>query len=57
MKLIPILFTAILLGVVAPLNVQNVDEIIANYLNNIGGEENLKKLPLLSLSEVSIWAE
>lgn len=44
MKLIPILFTAILLGAVAPLNAQNVDEIIANYLNNIGGEENLKKV-------------
>lgn len=44
MKLIPVLFTAILLGLAAPLNAQNAEEIIANYLQNIGGEENLKKV-------------
>jgi len=44
MKTIKTLFIAILILAVAPLTAQTADEIISNYFENIGGQENFKNL-------------
>ncbi|GAB2766815.1 outer membrane lipoprotein-sorting protein [Salinimicrobium soli] len=44
MKIIKSLFVALLLLVVAPMTAQTAEEIIANYVENTGGEEAWKEL-------------
>lgn len=44
MKTIKTLFILLLFATFAPANAQTAEEIIATYLENIGGEENLKKV-------------
>ena len=44
MKTIKTLFILLLFVSLAPANAQTAEEIISNYLENIGGEENLKKV-------------
>ncbi|MBZ0326263.1 MAG: outer membrane lipoprotein-sorting protein [Altibacter sp.] len=44
MKTIKTLFILLLFAALAPANAQTAEEIIATYLENIGGEENLKKV-------------
>ena len=44
MKTIKTLFILLLFAAFAPANAQTAEEIIATYLENIGGEENLKKV-------------
>jgi hypothetical protein len=44
MKTIKTLFILLLFVALTPLNAQTAEEIISTYLENIGGEENLKKV-------------
>lgn len=44
MKIIKTLFVAFVLMAMGPLKAQTAEKIISNYLENVGGEENLKKI-------------
>jgi len=44
MKILKLVFVAFIVSFSTQVNAQTVDEILANYFENIGGLENLKKI-------------
>ncbi|PKA84124.1 hypothetical protein ATE92_2294 [Ulvibacter sp. MAR_2010_11] len=44
MKTLQIVFIALLLIAITPVSAQTADEIVVNYLENIGGEDNLRNI-------------